>query len=110
MAAARLVLSLDAARLLAVAGHVSHMVYRILASMRVTSEGGPFVTQPRKWPHSSKATSDILVNRHRFHPENSAIAIISSCPLSALQPGSRQLGYAKLSIHPGRSPALLCSN
>jgi uncharacterized protein YqjF (DUF2071 family) len=55
--------SLDAARLLAVAGaRVAYGLPYFWARMRVTSESGAvrYVSR-RKWPHASKATSGILV-------------------------------------------------
>jgi uncharacterized protein YqjF (DUF2071 family) len=65
--------SLDAARLLAVIGaRVAYGLPYFWSSMRVTSEGGGAVRyrSRRKWPHASKATSNILVKPgDRFRAE-----------------------------------------
>jgi len=64
--------SLDAARLLAVAGaRVAYGLPYFWASMRVTGEGGAVRYRSRRnWPHSPAATSDILVKPGGpFRPE-----------------------------------------
>jgi len=64
--------SLDAARLLAVIGaRVAYGLPYFWARMRVTSEKGAIrYRSRRKWPHSPKSTSDILVRPgDPFRPE-----------------------------------------
>jgi uncharacterized protein YqjF (DUF2071 family) len=64
--------SLDAARLLAVIGaRAAYGLPYFWSSMRVTTENGAIrYTSRRKWPHSPKAISDILVSPgNRFQPE-----------------------------------------
>ena len=64
--------SLDAARLVAVTGaRVTYGLPYFWSKMRVTSENGAVrYGSRRKWPHSPKASSDILVKPgDRFRPE-----------------------------------------